>query len=381
MPYVGFMADRSVTAALVAAGFIAAFVLWLGLLALREARPSEGLDFARWELTTVANKWLFAVGAPLRDDPPSDEALAAYFALDDREGKEGRRLENVVEAAIEGRVDAAVRDQDLSFPLPLPGPLAVWPPVDLELSGSPSVLVISPREEIRRAKDGALRIDLSRDELLELERAAEDRDPSVSALVVPTGGVAVYPSIVSNTRSYRSTVSTAAHEWMHHYLAFYPLGQAFFDSADTRTINETVADIAGDELRDVILERFGDPTLPPAARAPAAGDRALVLRELRIEVDALLADGKIAEAERRMEEVRLFLEDNGVFIRRINQAHFAWFGSYAARDDAIDPLGPQLRELRDRAGSLARFLELVREATSRGEVEELLEDVRSGTRT
>ena len=379
MPYVGSMADRSLLATLVATGFVAAFVLWLGLLSLREARPNEGLDLARWELTTVANKWLFAVGAPLRDDPPSEEALSAYFALDDREGEEGRRLENVVEAAIEGRVDAAIRDQDLSFPLP--GPLAVWPPVDLELSRSPSVLVISPRDEIRRAEDRALRLDLARDELLELERAAEQRDHSVSALVVPTGGVAVYPSIVSNTRSYRSTVSTAAHEWVHHYLAFYPLGQAFFDSADTRTINETVADVAGDELRDAILERFGDPTSPAAARAPTAVDRALVLRELRIEVDALLADGKIAEAERRMEEVRLFLQDKGVFIRRINQAHFAWFGTYAARDDATDPLGPQLRELRERAGSLARFLELVREATSRGDVEELLEDVRSGTRT
>ncbi len=374
------MADRSLTLAVVVAGFVAAFVLWLGLLALREARPGEGLDFASWELTTVANKWLFAAGEPLRDDPRSEDALVRYFALDDREGAEGRRLENVVESAIEGRIDAAIRDQGLSFPLPLPGPLAVWPPVDLELSGSPRVLVVSPRDEIRRIEDRALRLDLGREALLELERATEERDGSVSALVVPTGGIAVYPAIVSNTRSYRSTVSAGAHEWVHHYLAFYPLGRSFFGSADARTLNETVADIAGDELRDAILERFGDPTPPSPARAAPAVDRAQVLRELRIEVDGLLARGEIEEAERRMEEVRLFLEENGVLIRRINQAHFAWFGTYANRDDAIDPLGPQLRELRERSGSLARFLELVREVTSRDDVEELLEDVRAAGR-
>ena len=372
------MADRSITLAVVATGFVAAFALWLGLLALREARAGEDLDFVRWELTTVANKWVFAAGELLRDDPPSEDALVRYFALDDRDGAEGRRLENVVEWVIEGRIDAAIRDQDLSFLLPLPGPLAVWPPVDLELSGSPRVLVVSPRDEIRRIEDRALRLDLGRDELLELERATEERDDSASALIVSTGGVGVYPAIVSNTRSYRSTVSTGAHEWVHHYLVFYPLGRSFFDNADTRTINETVADIVGDELRDTILGRFGDPTPPRPARPAPTIDRAMVLRDLRIEVDALLADGKVEEAEARMEEVRLFLAENGVFFRRINQAHFAWFGSYANRDDAIDLLGPQLRELRERSGSLARFLELVRGATSRPDVEALLDDLRAG---
>ena len=67
------------------------------------------------------------------------------------------------------------------------------------------------------------------------------------------------------------------------------------------------------------------------------------------------------------------LADHGISIRRINQAYFAWYGTYAARADAVDPLGDQLRELRERAGSLARFLELVRGVTTRAEVEALLE--------
>ena len=364
------------------AGFVAAFSLWLGLLALREQRAGDGFDFVRWELTTVANKWLFALGAPLRDDPPADGALARYFALEDRGDGAGPRLENAVEATIEGRIHAAIRDAGLNAPLPLPGPLAVWPPVDLELARSPRVLIVSPRAEIRRASDLALRLDLDHDELLALEARAEREDDSLSALIVSTGGIAAYPAIVSNARSYRTTVATGAHEWVHHYLAFYPLGRAFFRNADARTINETVADVVGDELHDLVIARYGDvaPVAAPPG-APAQIDRDAVLRALRLEVDELLAAGAIGEAERRMEEVRLQLEESGVFIRRLNQAHFAWFGTYAARADAVDPLGPQIIEIRERAGSLEGFLELVRGVASRAGIEELLAELQAGERS
>ena len=102
------------------------------------------------------------------------------------------------------------------------------------------------------------------------------------------------------------------------------------------------------------------------------------MRELRLEVDALLAEGRIETAERRMEETRLQLEEAGVYIRRVNQAYFAWLGTYAARADSVDPLGSQLRELRERRGSVARFLTTVREARSRTDVSRLLERAEQG---
>ncbi len=360
-----------------ATGLLAALLLWNALFALRGGAAHDEFDvahLARWELGTLTNKWVFAVGEPLRDDPPGDEAIAAWFSLRDRDSDEARRLENVAEAAIEGRVDAAIREQGLSFPLTLPGPLAVWPPLDIELTPSPHVLIISPRTEIRRQEQRILQLDLGREELHRIEREAEERDDSIAAFVAPTGGVAFYPAIVSDESSYRGAVSTAAHEWVHHYLIFYPLGRAYFTDDDAQTINETVASLVGWELRDAVLERFGDPTpLRASAGAPASTiDRSAVLRELRLEVDALLEAGKVEQAEQRMEEVRLMLADHGVSIRRINQAYFAWYGTYAARPDAVDPLGGQLRELRARAGSLARFLELVRGVTSRAGVEALL---------
>ncbi|MDP6606443.1 MAG: hypothetical protein QF664_09335, partial [Dehalococcoidia bacterium] len=107
-----------------------------------------------------------------------------------------------------------------------------------------------------------------------------------------------------------------------------------------------------------------------ATAAPTLTTRRL--RELRVEVDVLLSEGRIEQAEARMEQVRLELEASGVRIRRINQAYFAWTDVYAARPDAVDPLGEQLRTLRERAGSLARFMALVRDARTRDDVQRLL---------
>jgi hypothetical protein len=182
---------------------------------------------------------------------------------------------------------------------------------------------------------------------------------------------------VDEAGRYRSAVGTAAHEWVHHYLALFPLGRAYFDTSDTRTINETVADVAGDEIAHVTLQRFGDiPPLVPSAATPEPRpslDAIEVLRALRVEVGMLLAAGRIEEAEARMRAVQERLTSANAFLqpRRINQAYFAWYGTYAARPESIDPLGEQVRAVRARAGSLARFLELVRDVRTRADVERL----------
>ena len=380
---------RARSALVATAAFLLATAVGVGALEVRDRSQDERFDFVAWEIRSIANKWLFALGAPLRDDPPPDEAIVRYFAAADRESAPAARLENVVEAAIEGRIDAAARALGVGDPpLPVPtswlGVLAVFPPVDVELTVAPRVLVVSPRATIRRARTDVLRPDMTQEEAIALEERAEARDASVAAIVLPTGGIATYPAVVGYRGTYASTVLTAAHEWTHHHLSLYPLGRAFFSSADARTINETVADIVGDELGAHALELFGDPTARAGAGGPLAAapepavSRDVALRDLRLAVDGLLADGRIEEAERRMEQVRLELWEAGIRIRRINQAYFAWFGSYAARADATDPLGGQLRELRDRAGTLDRFIEVVRDLTSRAAVERALADPASG---
>ncbi|MGE0228473.1 MAG: hypothetical protein AB7I38_06510 [Dehalococcoidia bacterium] len=364
----------------VSAVFLGATLLSIAAFAARGARAGDGFDFLRWEVAAFPNKWIDRLGAPLRDDPDPDDALRRYFALDDRNSEEGRALENEVESVIEGRVDAVLRDLGLGWPFL---PLGVWPPVDGELAGSPRILVVSPRDRIARLDTDTLRPDLTREEAEALEQAVEERHEDRSALVVGTGGLSLFPAVISNRDGYEGTVDTVAHEWTHHYLSVFPLGREYFRSDDTRTINETVADLVGSEVARIVLERWpleptapATPTRAPTATAspPAAPalDFDATMRDLRAEVDALLAAGRIEEAERRMEEVRVQLNDGGYAVRRINQAYFAWYGTYAARGDSIDPLGGQLRDLRDRSGSLGRFLETVRDATSRDEVAALL---------
>lgn len=374
---------------------LAAALIVLGASLIGDRRAGDRFDLVRWERNTFAGKWLYALGVPMRDDPAPDDAIARYFAAAP-ESAERHRLEGTVEAAMAGRIDAVARTRGLSGALPIPG--SVFPPVNIELTQPPRVLVQSPRAIIQRTSTALLRPDLATVDAVAIERTTEDEHPDRSALVVGAGGVATYPAIVVDRSSYADTVATAAHEWTHHYLQFYPLGFHYFDSRDATAINETVADIVGDEVGADVIARWGDPTQPrsstpssgalptgtptvmPTARPTATTshpDANAVLRDLRREVDAMLAAGRVAEAEARMEAVRLQLWDAGFRIRRINQAYFAWYGTYAARPDAIDPIGAQLREIRVRSGSLSAFLAVVRNTTSRTEVVAALDRLRA----
>lgn len=368
--------ERRRRMAIVVAVFLVAVLLVAAVAAIRDARAGDRFDLVRWERNTLLGKLVHAVGAPLRDDRDADEAIAAYFALDERSAG-GDGIENAVEASIEGRIDAVLQDLGLNARLRLLGPLSVFPPVDFELVAPPQVLVTSPRDHIERRSTDLLRPDLTLDDVEAIEAGAEADDGRIAALVVRSGGIATYPAIVTDTRSYRGTLETVAHEWVHHYLTFYPLGVRYFTSRDAEAINETVADIVGDEVAKMVIDRYGDPTTPRSPGEPAAVDRNEVLRDLRLEVDEMLAAGRIDEAEQRMEVVRAELCAAGVCIRKINQAFFAWFGTYAARPDSIDPLGPQLRELRDLSSDVADFLARVRGAGGRDDIERLLERARA----
>lgn len=370
--------------AALAVGFFGFGLVVLALWA-RDAQAGDRFDLVRWELDTIPNRWVGALGEPFRDDPAEgDDAIRDYFAL--APGDPSRApLENEVERLVEGRIDEVLQELGINARFGIPG--TTMPPVDIELAISPQVLVTSPRDVIERERTELLQPDLDLERALSIEDETVEEDPSLSALVVPSGGVATYPAIVSDRSSYVGLVRTAAHEWVHHYLAFYPLGFNYFRSGDLRAINETVADIIGDEVAAIVLDRWGDPTQPAPTEVPAAPsptpeptpepepappqvDPNEVLRELRLEVDALLEEGRIEEAERRMATVRDELEEAGHYIREINQAYFAWYGTYAARPDATDPLGAYLREIRERTGSLPAFVETIRGWTSREDVEQ-----------
>ncbi len=352
-------------------------------------------SIARWEATTLLNRWAYELGRPFRDDPPDAEALRRYFAataalaaLEQDAGDrpdaaqaaelarlrdERRRMENHVESIIEGRIAAVAGDAGLRRGVPLFADI-VWPPVDFELTAAQRVLAISPRNEIRLVGDDLLNTSLSSAEAAELEREATAGGRV--AVVLPTSGVAAYPSIVDEGQPYDEMVETAAHEWLHQYLYFYPLGRGYFDDG-LRAVNETVASIAAHDIATLVLARYPAPDLPPARAPDAAQRREQVdvraeLVALRAMVEPLLAQGRIEEAEALMEATRLDLERRGVRIRRINQAYFAFRGLYATSGASGDDLGERLQALRASEGSVGAFLAAVRGVGSRAEIDALL---------
>jgi hypothetical protein len=86
------------------------------------------------------------------------------------------------------------------------------------------------------------------------------------------------------------------------------------------------------------------------------------MRKTRLRVEELLAAGKVEEAEAYMEQRRQKLVEMGYYIRKLNQAYFAFYGSYAAGKGwaaETNPIGEQMHSLRERSPSLPDFLSTV----------------------
>jgi hypothetical protein len=200
----------------------------------------------------------------------------------------------------------------------------------------------------------------------------------VSALVVGVGGMATYPSYVINTADLRYVIDTIVEEWLHQYLAFKPLGLLYVlhlagisRNDDIVTMNETLAGIVSTEIGAGIYEKYyasGEAIDMSQSPAEPAFDFNKEMKEIRKTVDEYLARGEIEQAETFMEEKRLYLIQNGYYIRKLNQAYFAFHGSYADSPTSINPIGNEMKQLREQSDSLKSFLETVAEMTTRQEL-------------
>jgi hypothetical protein len=242
----------------------------------------------------------------------------------------------------------------------------IFPPLSFKFTPLPLSLIVSPRDVIRQEANIPLDADLDLDDKLLLENQVE-LALNVSSLVVNIGGVGTYPSMLLESSSLSWVTETVIHEWVHNYLTLRPLGINFLTNQDLRTMNETTAAILGREIAREMLERYYPefvpppdvPSTSPPSDDPPAFDRRAVLHETRITADALLAEGKVEEAEQYMETQRQYLWDNGHRIRKLNQAYFAFHGAYADRPGGAageDPVGDAVRELWDAIADPAEFL-------------------------
>ena len=247
----------------------------------------------------------------------------------------------------------------------------------------PEALVISPRDHIEQIVNISLSPDLTLDQQIALEdRVSQGLD--VSALAVPIGGVGIYPTMVMQTTDLSWLTTTIAHEWTHNYLEQRPLGLLYDETPELRTMNETAADISGGEIGAEVVRRYypelvNNASLPDLSRlsfnpfdsttvsSSPPFDFNHEMHTTRVTVDALLAAGKIDEAESYMEQRRQLFVQNGYTIRKLNQAYFAFYGAYADVPGGAageDPVGPAVRALRAHSKSLADFINRIAWMTS-----------------
>jgi hypothetical protein len=316
---------------------------------------------------------------PAVRDPAS--ASADLRAQRDAVRAEVDRQQPLAESIIEGQVASVLRDEGFAT-------LGeVLPAVSSHITELPMLLVVSPRDRIRF--DVAVNvINLSADQMTALEDSI-DRAVNVSSLIVPLGGLSLYPSMVIQSPYAASVFEVVAHEWTHHYLYFFPLGLTYAEAADTRTINETTATLLGKEVARKTIERFYQDypdilaqlpkeqpkpqpgATPQASPTPPAFDYGAVMNQTRVIVDLLLRFKLIVPAELFMERQRLLFVAHGYPIRKLNQAYFAFYGGYQSPGTGAggaDPIGPAITEIRERSKSLKAWLETMRSITSRDQL-------------
>ena len=378
-------------------------------------------DLLTWEVEAIGQKVRAFVDQPAAGLTHA-QAIALVNAYLDRAG-EMRRLQNEINrrfsetggvgdsetVALQNALDA-LRDEQLDkrpqVEQIIEGQIAyelqqvglelfdqAFPPVQFTFVEPPRKLVVSPRDRITTVYSQMLDAQMSLAEIEQSEATYAARY-DVSAYVTNIGGLGAFPTMVVDQASLGWILTTVAHEWTHNYLTLFPLGLNYMTSPDLTTMNETVADIVGDEIGTRAMQTFYRAQLPPppdtdnipAGQPPLlpselpAFDFATEMRTTRLRVDELLAAGKVTEAENYMAQRRLFFVDNGYPLRVLNQAYFAFHGSYGTSAASTSPLGPKLERLRALSPDLLHFLQTVRGFTSVEQLEAALAQAESHTK-
>ena len=360
-------------------------LLWCAAMVLAERRvlgdPNDSrFSVLRWERRQLPTKLVYALGRPWRPQPPDsatainrymaaarrvrelravsagNEDEAAARALVDAESATAERKADA-ESAIEREVGRAARDLGLKRRMtPVLGPYTLWPPVLVALDETPFVVARSPRSAIRLHDSWLLRPGLSDADIAREKDKA--RAGGWSVIVEELGGFAAYPAVVRAGGGGARAVEIAAHEWVHHYLSFYPLGAAYGDSPAMAAINEAVADIAGREIAVRALAGLGLEPEPPAATPTV--DVRRILRETRVRAESLLSAGDIAGAELLMQQAQCDLAAGSFPIADLNQAYFAFHGQYVDAPGGGSPITARLVRLRRTMPTVSDFLQAVR---------------------
>ncbi len=314
--------------------------------------------------------------------------LAALQAQLDAIDTQKQTIESEVERVLAGQIQQVLADEGIYNPF-LPVRVS-FPMVSFRLNMPPGTLIISPLDHISLDRAIMLRqgLDITDAEKIEEQVGAL----GVSSIVMEPGGFgAIYPTMIDEYSSLEPAIILAIHEWMHQYTVFRPLGFLFLLNVlgirpdyQIDTMNETLNDMVAGEVGTAVMARYY-----PAVAASHFQRMSFIhqaydfyddeMSAIRAAVDDFLSREEIAQAEQYMEEKRQELVANGYYIRKLNQAYFAFSGSYADTSPTqtlsqlaysftsawtTQEIGQGLSMARSQSESLKSFLDRVSSMTS-----------------
>ncbi|MEZ4611506.1 MAG: hypothetical protein R2838_14935 [Caldilineaceae bacterium] len=194
-----------------------------------------------------------------RGHPQAEVAIEALFAAGDGETASAqtlRRLDGLraeqdavrstVEQIIERQVGGELARRGLGFAG------ASFPPVQFTFVEPPKKLVVSPRDRIATVHYRMLQPAFNTADA-EATEATIAANFDLSAYVTRIGGLGAYPSMVID----RGDIPDHEHGGDGpNYLTLFPLGLSYNRSPQLTTINETVAEIVGNEVETAVVARY-----------------------------------------------------------------------------------------------------------------------------
>ncbi|MBA4715472.1 MAG: hypothetical protein ACJ0GV_02715 [Dehalococcoidia bacterium] len=252
----------------------------------------------------------------------------------------------------------------------------IFPTPEFTVGNSPKLLVTSPRNKIERQSELLINSKIDLNSIEKIEKKIKDEE-NLSSVVIDIGGIAAYPAIVKESNNPKKLFLTFGHEWLHQYLIFYPLGRSYFSDIKMKEINETLANIFSEKLLiSLCLKEFElkEAICSIKYKEKNEFDYSNFMKNLREDVDNFLLQKKILAAEELMKNATLELNNNGYNIRKINQAWFAFNGTYADSPSSTSNVDDELLKFIDSQPSLKEAIDKLRNIKSLKDYYKLIKD-------
>ncbi|MEW5942213.1 MAG: hypothetical protein AB1750_21305, partial [Chloroflexota bacterium] len=183
----------------------------------REARLEAVMEYLR--LTESALRAEDRLAILFADPNIADKENAAKQIRAELDALYARQeiVQPLAESVIQSQVAEVLAEMGLTF-----GGQPI-PPVLYHVSPLPMNLIVSRRDKVEQIASISLQPDLDLEGQIKIEDEVAAALDS-STLVVPVGGIGVYPTMVMRTSYFNWQIGTVVHEWTHNFLTHRPLG-------------------------------------------------------------------------------------------------------------------------------------------------------------